>query len=548
MQLKEKITRILRKEYSGKRPWEAFVYWWLSANGYDYEVQPSLVKFVDGPRDGGIDVIAWPLENQTRNDVLVVQSKFFGQSPTSRDIQKFRDAVAAINGSLDEFQTWLDDCRDELHAHYRRLRELRQRNRYILIAPTRVDASLKRSLSGDDIEVHDLDFLGNLERNYTEGRTPRLDEIRIANASPPRRISNTNGTSVWIFTVPARELGLIYERHGDVLFAGNIRYALRGETAQRVRTGMLDTLQNAPHEFVFSHNGITISGNGIRRRGRLVVLRSATIVNGAQTVSYLGKPNVMRYLARNPARVIVKFVEVDDSDLLNDIESKVAFRSNNQNKVDPSDLMIELPSLVSLQRYFRRHGVHLERKKGEQKLHYGQLSISKERLAQVLSAVESSQGAVKGKRKQELFMDSAQRLFSDYDASENSRAEAVTWARVDTIFRWTIYGFANDKRKKRAQLAELASLQVFHKALQSTGLKNGFLRAMARWESESDSLEPFLEKSFKVVMAALLRYSARAKKNEPAFYKALESVKPAVNFATRRSRKKIRDYYRDYLG
>src|SRR2546423_9749451 len=109
-------------------------------------------------------------------------------------------------------------------------------------------------------------------------------------------------------------------------------------------------------------------------------MRSATIVNGAQTISYFGSPRVMKYLSRNPARVIAKFVEVDDAEILNDIESKVAFRSNNQNKVDPSDLMIELPSLVSLQRYFIRQGVHLERKQGEQKLRFGEFGITKERL------------------------------------------------------------------------------------------------------------------------------------------------------------------------
>lgn len=549
MQLKDRIKRILIKEYAGEKGWKAFIFWWLAANGYEYEVRPSLVEFTDGWKDGGIDIIAWPLENQSRNNVLVVQSKFFGQPPTLSDVQRFQDAIVALNGPLDYFQTWLETCRDELHGRYRRLRDERRRHRYVLIAPCRFTSGFKRRLRKQRIEVHDTDILSNLERNYSEGRTPRLDEIRLSGVSSPRLISEAGRTRVWTFTVPARELGLAYERHGDVLFAGNIRYSLRGQTAQRVRTGMLDTLQNAPHEFVFSHNGITVSGDGIRRRGNAVVLRSATIVNGAQTVSYLGKPSAMKHLARNPARVIVKFVEVDDAEILNDIESKVAFRSNNQNKVDPSDLMIELPSLVSLQRYFRRHGVHLERKKGERKLRFGELAIPKERLAQVLAAVESPEGAVKGKRKQDLFRDSASRLFSDYDASDQTRAEAVVWTRVDDIFRATITQFANSKRRKRAQIAELVSLTVFHKAIRVIGLKGGFLRAMSRPEhAESEYVRHFLERSFRVIIAALLRCSARQKKNEPAFYKALESVKPAVDTATWRARRRVRQYYDDFLS
>ena len=139
-------------------------------------------------------------------------------------------------------------------------------------------------------------------------------------------------------------------------------------------------------------------------------------------------------------------------------------------------------------------------------------------------------------------------MFSDYDATENSRIEAVVWTRVDSVFQRTIWGIANDKRRKRAQIAEFASLRAFHRVMQITGLKSGFLRAMSRWERDSWNLEIFLEKSCKIVIGNLLRRSSQDKKNEPAFYKAFESVKPAVDSAVSRSRSKIRQYYRDYLG
>lgn len=549
MQLKDRITNILRKEYSAEKRWKAFVYWWLSANGYEYDQARDHVDFVDGWRDGGIDAVAWPLERRGRDEVLIIQSKYFGQEPTESDLARFREAVEALNGPLADFHNWLNECRDDLHALYRRLRDERRRHRYIIIAPCRFGSQFRRSLRHERIEVHDLDVLANLERNYSEGRTPRLEELRISSASAPRRIAEATNTRVWIFTVTAKELGRLFERHDNLLFAGNIRYALRGDTARRVRNGMLETLDNNADELVFSHNGITITGDSIKRRGKMLVLGSATIVNGAQTVSYFGSPKVMnRLTSHNSARVIAKFVEVDDAELLNDIESKVAFRSNNQNKVEPSDLMIELPSLVSLQRYFRRHGVHLERKKGEQKLRFGQLGVSKERLAQVLAAVESPEGAVKGKRKQELFADSAHRLFSEYDASDKARAEAIAWARIDAIFRSTINDYANKKRRKRAQTAQLASLTTFNRALRASELKPQVLRAIDNWDAGHESVKLFVEKSFKTVMTALLQRSSRQKKNEPAFYKAAGSVRPTVEYAAWRCRRKIQQYYATYLA
>ena len=551
--LTARITQILDKEYPAKKHWSAFIYWWLSAHGYDHDLQPSSVKFTDGPNDGGIDAIAWPLESQTLNQVLVLQSKFFRRPPTENEISRFQEAIAAMHGPLTDFRSWLDTCRPDLHSCYQRLRECHKRHRYILISPADFDYAYVQTLRKHRIEAQDASALDKLERNHSQGKTPRLDEIRINGTSPPKCIAAGRGTRVWLFTAPVREFGRAYDRYQQDLFAGNIRYALRGQTAARVREGMYETLHDSPHEFVFSHNGITISGDGIHRHGRTVTMRSASIVNGAQTVSYLGGPKVMPLLNHNPARVIVKFVQADKPQVLNEIETKVACRSNNQNKVDPSDLMTELPTLVSLQRYFRRHDFHLERKKGEPKLYFGQVSISKERLCQVLAAVGSSGGAVKAKSKQKLFQAHAPDLFAHYDASEKSRAEALAWARADDVFWETINQFARRKRKKRAQLAEFASLRVFHRALQSAHLKPRFLQTMVRWHpaahhADIAAIESFLSMSCKAAISALLRQSARDKKNEPAFYKALESVQPAVKSAAYHSRHKIRSYYHRFLA
>lgn len=543
MALIDTIRGILRKEYAGQPHWKGFVFWWLSTLGYTYNPDDSRVQFVDGNRDGGIDAIAWPLTDRAKETVFVVQSKFYAASPTGKDLRKFMQAVDAIRGDRDEFRDWLDTCRPELHPIYRKVREARDRCRFVLVAPARIDPSMRRKLLWKDIEIHDSMALATLERSFSQGRTPRLDEITLKGASRPIRVSETSQTTMWVFTVPAHQLGIAFERYGDVLFAGNIRYALRGGTAKRVRHGIDETLRNASHELVFSHNGITISGNRIRRSGNVVTMDSASIVNGAQTVSYFGLPRMMRLLEDNPARIMVKFVQVDNSEHLDDIEAKVAYRSNNQNKVDPSDLMIGLVPLVSLQRHFRRNGIHLERKKGEAKI-LGQHRIPKERLAQVLAAIESPELAVLGKRKQELFEQRAEKIFRDFDATEDSRAEAVAWTRIDAVMNWSASQFSNLARRKRAQLARLASLTAFHKAIRGANIKTAFMRRMNRWEDNQYDLEWFLERSFKAVFSTLLSRSAKDRRNEPAFYKSVLSVSPAVRLSAKRVAPKIRKFFR----
>ena len=90
MHLKDKIKQILRKEYPEEKAWKAFIYWWLAANGYEYDARRALVEFTDGSKDGGIDVIAWPIECQSRKEVLVVQSKYFRQPPTEKELERYR--------------------------------------------------------------------------------------------------------------------------------------------------------------------------------------------------------------------------------------------------------------------------------------------------------------------------------------------------------------------------------------------------------------------------------------------------------------------------
>lgn len=542
MALIDKIRATVRKEYPESPNWKGFIYWWLSTLGYNYDVRDARVEFVDGHRDGGIDVIAWPLTDRARETVFVVQSKFFAASPTPADLDRFLAAHKAIYGSRAEFLDWLDTCRVELQPVYRRLRDARDRCQFRILTPAHITDKIRRRCERKGIEVHDRAVLTALEKSYSQGRTPRLDEIVLKGASRPVRISQTKQAATWIFTVLAHQLGAVFERHGDVLFAGNVRYALRGGNARRVRNGIDETLRNSADELVFSHNGITISGSRILRHGSVIRMESASIVNGAQTVSYFGLPRVMRLLEDNPARVMVKFVQVGEPGNLDDIEAKVAYRSNNQNKVDPSDLMIGLVPLVSLQRFFKRKGVHLERKKGEQKI-YGQRRVPKERLAQILGAIQSAELAVLGKSKQELFEKRAEGLFNEFDSTDESRSEALAWTRIDGMMNWSANQFGSRARRKRAQLARLTSLTTFHQAIRRANIKTKLLKRMDRWDENQYELEWFLEKSFRAVFSALLSVSAKDRKNEPAFYKSLESVAPAVKRAARVVAPKIRRYF-----
>lgn len=387
--------------------------------------------------------------------------------------------------------------------------------------------------------------LTSLVKTYAAGRTPRLDSLILKTHIPPHVISENPRVRVHIFTVKVNELSQAYRKHGDVLFSGNIRYALRGQTPKRVREGIDATLTQSPDEFVFSHNGVTMVGRNLSRRNGTVKIRTPSIVNGAQTVSYFGQPRVSLKASKSTACVMVRLIEVKRDEKLEGVETSVAYRSNNQNKVDPSDLMVDLPALVSLQRYFLRHNLLLERKKGEPKPHYCETRLAKERLAQILAAAESYKQAVAAKRKQDLFSAHAKRLFEAYDLDRDARLEAVYWARVHFALVDAVSSFTKKSRKRRAQLAQLAAVTAFAMAMRSLGLRRRLMRAVQAWDSEGEHASEFLRKSLMEILRRLLQYSAKDKKNEPAFYKAQDSVKKATKFAARSVTGRLKTYYKE---
>lgn len=547
MTLKESIRKIVKEEYPGESHWAAFTRWWLSAEGYDYRANPNQVKFVDGANDGGIDAIALPLEDAAKDTIFIVQSKFYSRSPSAHDLARFIGAVHAIRGGRANFLVWLASCRDNIHSLYEKVRQERSRCRYVVVTPCHVNGRVRRRLNRAHIEVCDSQELRNLEKTYRAGRTPRLSELTLKCRVRPRVIAETSKARVYVFTVKVEELAEAYRRDGNKLFSGNIRYALRGETPKRVRDGINQTLSASPDEFVFSHNGVTVIGRNVHVHNGRVRIAFPSIVNGAQTVSYLGHPRVYLKAIRSHASVMVRLIEVKREERLEGVETVVAYRSNNQNKVDPSDLMVDLPSLVSLYRYLLQHKILLERKKGEVKPHYCEMRITKERMAQVLAASESVKGAAAAKRKQELFSTDAKRLFEEYNEDHDTRLEVAGWVRINSSLQNTLRSYERKARKRRAQLAQFAALTVFGNIMRTLGFRRRLMRAVRAWDSEWELVEEFLYKSFKEILRQLLRCSGKQKKNEPAFYKAQESLRVVIPYATRRAKARVRTYSKKYL-
>jgi hypothetical protein len=141
--------------------------------------------------------------------------------------------------------------------------------------------------------------------------------------------------------VSAAEIAGWFKDHGPDLFAENIRVVI---PRSDINEGILETIKNEPERFAYYNNGITVlaeaiemgPGGALNREVGFFRLASASIVNGAQTVSTLGaslgtdyEPNL------GNAFVLVRCIEVPKVE--NELGRQITRYANTQNEVSSQD-------------------------------------------------------------------------------------------------------------------------------------------------------------------------------------------------------------------
>ena len=115
------MSEFLASEYPEDKEWMGFFKMWLDARGYRYTGNETGV--VDGPRDAGIDAIAFAPAELSQLEPVVVQSKYFTGEVPERQLRRFINTVKLFrNGKFIEFEKWLKDhVRESLKPKYQSL-------------------------------------------------------------------------------------------------------------------------------------------------------------------------------------------------------------------------------------------------------------------------------------------------------------------------------------------------------------------------------------------------------------------------------------------
>jgi hypothetical protein len=198
--------------------------------------------------------------------------------------------------------------------------------------------SLLQAIRGNSKIVTSSQEVGKntLESLYRETLSPILvnDEIKFE-IKDGFEIEGHNWKA-FVTAIPARTLHRLYNKHKTRLFSANVRDYLGSRKGDaNINNGIKQTAVSNPKNFWVFNNGITVLTHHYkpdpRDKGRrYLVLKGASIVNGAQTTGALGS------LSKTPdptAMVPARFVQTSSSDVVHDIIQY----NNSQNKVTASD-------------------------------------------------------------------------------------------------------------------------------------------------------------------------------------------------------------------
>ncbi|WP_432831171.1 AIPR family protein [Dactylosporangium sp. CA-092794] len=308
----------------------------------------ALVEITDGEGDRGIDAIA---VDDSAKLVVVVQSKWRKDGTGSIDLGSVLKFVDGVRYLLDFSSEGIPTCSPTTKVAVRTAMQTPGTQLVLVLATTASNAlaeevnqpisDLLATLNdaGDDRKIATasvytqgtfFDALAQPQRKAVDLEVHMLDWGRTLEPVPAF-YGRANAVLVadW------------FSKHGVSLFAENIRVVL---PRSEINEGILRTVTEEPEKFWYYNNGITILASKIERSlagstnrdAGYFKLKDASVINGAQTVSTLGraaKEGLYDSLGR--AYVAVRCIEVASDDA--DLSRRITRFANTQNVVSSQD-------------------------------------------------------------------------------------------------------------------------------------------------------------------------------------------------------------------
>jgi len=309
----------------------------------------------DGDDDGGVDALYLELStgDEDHETLVIYQSKYtqtasyVGPNAFNRLVtiaSQFKDAGSLsgfLSGQVEPKLRRLIDRLDLLRKLTEgRYADGRLRIRLVLVTTGVLNGDARRLVDATNqvertgyLTVYDLRRLGPLARAVA-APVARPGTIEVPCTPAERTIVGTVPNRVAVAAVRAEDIVGWPGIDDRSLFELNVRRELRRNRVRDQLDGAIRR-QHDHKDFLAYHNGMTVVCDSVNEQPDKLIIRNASVVNGAQSAIAFARAADEGDLTEQ-LRIFVKFVEVAGRPQL---AKEVSWRSNTQNAVNARNLM-----------------------------------------------------------------------------------------------------------------------------------------------------------------------------------------------------------------
>ena len=328
---------------------------------------------VDGTNDGGVDFFLADPNSDCATNLIIGQSKLYNVitledvKNASRKMFDFYNKMRNEDYSdireeiVHKFSSVFSEVGEESNIKFR-LYTSAPRNS---IKTKSIDKLVKDEFEDDrfTLEVYFLDDIVE-EIKDAESRRPTVESGTLELDSPNNFLAYGDDDAV-IVNVSARSLKQLYVDHGVNLLSKNLRYFIKGKTGvNAVNADVEKTIKDAPYEFWYKNNGITIICKRYDISGKVLKLKDFSIVNGGQTTfliyQYGPSKDVEDFFIS--CKVICALGDTEEE--RENFVLEVAKATNSQKPIKMSDLKANAPEQLRFCASMKEQGIYYKTKRG----------------------------------------------------------------------------------------------------------------------------------------------------------------------------------------
>lgn len=355
-------------------PDQAFTVWYLMCFGTPKE---QAIKALTGRgKEQGMDAI---LIDDAKKQILVIQTKYhreLGQNEESEDpIKRFLCNVPNFDKTSDELRSFKSILNNKAAQLFNDAHQKRRDEDYDLLflfvttkkvnglKINRIRKDIKFRKDEDEFVVVQASVISALLQDYLINRAsePPLISFELKNKDYLQVKDKKTKISARVVSIPADQIGKIYDEWGESLFNLNIRGFEGRKTA--INKAMTRTLEENAEDFFYLNNGITIVCEELMVSGDepvILKLSRPQIINGQQTTRAISFSETKG----KEANVLVKIVDLSKVKTSEDrLIRRIVKATNSQNRIQLPDLVSNEKNQVEIQQILQKVKYLYQRKR-----------------------------------------------------------------------------------------------------------------------------------------------------------------------------------------